>query len=40
MVGNVMLIWCPVFYLFVPLFTDHSTALPAAQLMQRYIKNE
>jgi hypothetical protein len=29
-----------VLYLFVPLFTEHSTALPAAQLMQSYIKNE
>lgn len=33
-----MLIWCTVFYLYFPLFTEHSTALPAAQVMQGYIK--
>jgi hypothetical protein len=34
-----MLTWCRVFYLFFPLFAEHSAALPAAQLMQSYIKN-
>jgi len=33
-----MLTQCTVFYLFVPLFTEHLTALPAAQVMQSYIK--
>jgi len=31
---------CTVFSLFVPLFAEHSTALPTAQLKQSYIKNE
>jgi hypothetical protein len=38
MVGNLMLTWSTVFYLSVSLFTEHSTALPVAQLMQSYIK--